>query len=187
MRNSNWYWSLTADATISLDENKQKHSLSNNYLYNSEKDQWYDAGFGIGWGKIRDVTPVISALQVKERIGSLGYDDKFSIDQISKLAGVLSQYDDYTAIYERPDKYFWNDFEKSLSESGMKHNFTNFEQYYITDVLKQIKYVRKEGLKVGLNLMFDYSKSWSKIRKCFYTKFLYPMVGVVICAVQNIC
>ncbi|MDP4176051.1 MAG: hypothetical protein Q8933_18880, partial [Bacteroidota bacterium] len=72
LNNSMIFYALTSDMRLSLNDEYYTNSLTkrDNYYYGS-KNQNYDFQFGIGWGKYRNVTPVVTALRFQQRLKQL--------------------------------------------------------------------------------------------------------------------
>ncbi len=98
---------------------------------------------GVGWGRVRDVTPVIRALRVDERLRSLGQEG-LSTDAVQAAARQFARVPGYEAVYDRPDKYFWGEFFDATSEAGL----SSLETFYVADVLREPIGRRFEGAEV---------------------------------------
>lgn len=159
---SNLYWQLAGSVNLSLSERNEDDPAIEFNHYESVKTQIYSAEIGFGWGKIRDVTPVVTALRIDKRLNKLGRKTDFSNSEIVKIAGTVSRLNYFSMNYDKPEKYFWNSVEGELADLGHKYELNYFEQNYLNDVLDEIKFLRQEGLKIGLNLALLYSKDWQK-------------------------
>lgn len=89
------------------------------------------------------------------------------------LAQKFSQNSYYPEVYNRPDKFFWQDIEKTLANDGV--TLTGLNQYadsYLREVLNEVRFIRNEGLELSLSLKLDYYNnyaSFSGITEKFYT------------------
>jgi hypothetical protein len=98
---------------------------------------------GVGWGRVRDVTPVIRALRVDERLRSLGQEG-LSTDAVQAAARQFARVPGYEAVYDRPDKYFWGEFFDAAGGTEL----SSLETFYVADVLREPVGRRFEGAEV---------------------------------------
>ncbi len=129
--------------------------------YSDSKTQNYVVGIGVGTGKIRDVTSVITALRFEERLKQVNLlNGQLTDDQINSIAQQFSLFSFYNAAYDRPGKYFWDDMRKILD--GFEINLsqsTLHSQYYIFESVNELKFRRIEGSIINAGLDFNYQKS----------------------------
>lgn len=118
---------------------------------------------GLGFGRVRDVTPVIRALRVNERLQAVGA-SPLSADGVQSAARQFAREFAYDDVFDRPDKFFWQDFFDRAGASS--DELTAFETFYLVDVLQERVGRRLDGadLVIGpqldaqtedLNLSFD--------------------------------
>lgn len=109
---------------------------------------------GVGFGRIRDVTPVFRALRVRERLNRLGRDNVMSAGDVQAAAQQFARRPGYNAIYDRPDKYFWNDLFSRAEDAGA--DLQPFEVFYVAEALQEPIARRFEGYEVtaGVNLQY---------------------------------
>jgi hypothetical protein len=123
-------------------------------------DNTYDAeiGLGLGFGRVRDVTPVIQALRVSERLKALGKTRGLNHEQIQRTADRFAMRSGYSKVHDRGAKYFWPDL---LEAAGIAGDLTAFEVYYLRDVLSENLGDRLEGWEtvVGVSLV-DREDNW---------------------------
>ncbi len=110
---------------------------------------------GIGYGRIRDVTPVIRAARLNERLRSLGHDPLAPVDVI-RVAEGLSRQHAYSEVFARPDRRFWTEVLGPVTAQG---GLTPFEMYYLVDVLQEDVGARAEGWRIGGLVMTRYEHS----------------------------
>jgi hypothetical protein len=101
---------------------------------------------GVGWGRVRVVTPVIRALRVRERLRAVAPGASLSDEQVQAAARQLARRPGYAAVYDRPDKYFWRDF---FERAGLADR-SAFETFYVADVLREPVGIRREGAEVQI-------------------------------------
>lgn len=76
-------------------------------------------GIGTGLGRVRDVTPVHEAQVLEERLLATGALSRpLSRPAREKLAGLFAAGDGISFAHGRPDKYFWGELERVLSDDG---------------------------------------------------------------------
>lgn len=130
-------------------------------IYSDSKKQNYTVGLGVGTGKLRDVTSVITALRFEERLKRVNLlMGQLTDDQINSIAQQFSLFSFYNATYDRPGKYFWDDMRKILD--GFEINLsqsTLHSQYYIFESVNELKFRRIEGSSLKAGLDFNYRKS----------------------------
>lgn len=107
-------------------------------------DRYYDINvtLGMGFGRVRNVTPVIRALRLNERLKTINKDAEFDQSQIDQVAVEFSKYHSYQKIYDYPDKYFWNSLSANLPD------LTPFESHYLNDIFNEITGERLEGAEI---------------------------------------
>lgn len=130
------------------------------YDYNDSKLQDYEFEIGIGTGKIRDVTSVITALRFEERLKQVNLlSNSFSDDQISSLAQQFSLTSYYNSVYDRSEKYFWDDMQKKLDSFGVNLSQTSLHsQFYVYESLNELKFRRNEGYKLNVGIILKFQK-----------------------------
>jgi hypothetical protein len=105
------------------------------------------AQVGIGLGRVRDVTPVVQALRVDERLRAIG-DDGLSDEEVQVAARQLARRFGYTSVYDRPNKYFWGRFFDRL---GQRVGLSALETFYVADVLREPLGRRHQGADLVLS------------------------------------
>ncbi|MCC5941180.1 MAG: hypothetical protein JJU37_06510 [Balneolaceae bacterium] len=120
---------------------------------------------GIGYGRIRNVNPMIRSLRMNERLNELDTGEQMTIDDLRNASEQFTRVSGYDEVYDRPEKYFWGDMDSEISTQLMELN--PFDLFYLTDVLTEIIGQRLEGweviARVNLIHMVSYSKNENKI------------------------
>ncbi|MCW9707105.1 hypothetical protein [Fodinibius salsisoli] len=116
---------------------------------------------GIGIGRVRNVSPVIRALRLKERYGVLTNSNQWNNEEIRATADIFTKYDGYQQRYERPEKHFWQAMDEATS--GSISALEAFDMFYLTDVLDESIGQRLEGWELSGGGVFDYRNSLSRI------------------------
>ena len=110
----------------------------------------------VGLGRVRDVTPVIRAKRLSERLVALGR-PPLSAAQVRRIADVLVREHGYRAVYERPDRSFWRDVLEPMLDP--QRPLSPFEIFYLRDVMQEDIGPRLQGrrLELGVGYVED---SW---------------------------
>lgn len=115
---------------------------------------------GIGFGRVRNVSPVIRGIRLKERTDALNSDLKFTNGDILSAADQFSRYDGYQATYDRPAKYFWGDMDEMISAN--LGSVDAFDMLYLTDVFDEAIGTRLEGWEIIGGLDYTYLNSLNR-------------------------
>jgi len=108
---------------------------------------------GIGWGRFRNVSPLIRAARLSERYQTLT-GSGFSNNEILSAAEQFTRFEGYQRRYDRPLKYFWGDMDGILS--GKLNGLGTFDTFYINDVFSEALGDRFEGLEVFAGFGYNY-------------------------------
>ncbi len=103
------------------------------------------AKIGFGSGRLRDITPVIRALRLSERYNALGKKSSLSKKDIQMIAEAIAKQSGYNIVYERSDKYFWNNLFGKIENIP---TLSPFEVYYLSEVLCENIGVRQQGWNI---------------------------------------
>lgn len=125
------------------------YSIKRNELY-----FYQDISTGIGFGRIRNVTPLIHALRFNERLNTIS-SKNLSGDQIISVAHTFTKRDTYTRIYDRPERYFWRDVNQSTGKQ--LNNLTPYELFYLRDALDENIGSRWQGYTVTFSPILEYN------------------------------
>jgi hypothetical protein len=141
-------------------------TISPNYIYHdrneSDNSDDYvsqtfqsDTSLGIGFGKIRDVSPVFRALRLRERVEALNKGLTLSENQIRSLADKFALYPQYVNIYDRYEKYFWGELAPILGSEF--ENFSIPENLYLSEIMQEsIKRFQGYELNLGFTVIYNY-------------------------------
>jgi hypothetical protein len=177
LHESDLFYSIGSKSSIEISDQRKEGTYVNNLrLYEGTKNQDYNILFGIGWGKIRNVSPVVSAIRFQERLKQLNIiNSNLNEKTIEDLAEQLSKEMYYSTVYNRSGKYLWDDIEKSLSRNGISLSGLNqYGSYYLKEISSEIRFQRNEGLSTGLNFQFNYNNFFysnyiDKINEQYYS------------------
>ncbi|NET34101.1 MAG: hypothetical protein F6K19_19105 [Cyanothece sp. SIO1E1] len=122
-----------------------------------------DQELGIGFGRIRNITPVLRAIRLNERLKSVS-GNHLSDEEIYSTSEQFTRYQAYTRTYDRPLKYFWGDLDDLISNKIS--DLPAFDQFYLNDVFNESYGLRLEGYQIqfkgGYNYLNGLSRSTTK-------------------------
>ena len=103
---------------------------------------------------MRNVTPVASAIRFQERLKQVNMlNSDLSDNTIEDLAQQFYKQPYYSIVHERPDKYFWQDVEKTLPNDGVSLKDLNmYADAYLRESVNEVRFFRNEGFMAGVNL-----------------------------------
>ncbi len=162
VQNSDYFFSSSLNAEILIDRSDEKYS--NNGDTNAEfvkyDNQEYEIEIGFGYGKIRNVTPLVQAARFQNRLMVLNkLNNRFNDETMLALAQQFSKSAAYNTVYDRVDKFFWNDIESILNNNGISLNELNqYSNSYIREVENELKFLRYEGCRISSIINLDYTK-----------------------------
>ena len=150
---NNLFLNLSVDSRFTY--NEQNHSQD--YPDYLDRSIFTNSFIGIGWGNIRDVSPVFRALRLRERIEALNRGMTLKEKQITSLADKFALYPQYANLYDRYEKYFWKEISPILGSEFDALNLS--ENLYLTDVMREYIKGRYQGNEILLGLDFwqDYN------------------------------
>jgi len=119
------------------------------------RDYEADGRIGYGIGRVRNVTPVLRALRLNERLAALQKERALNPDEITEMAQTLARRSGYLSVYERSSKYFWPDVLKPLATQGA---LSPFDIFYLTEILSENIGARYEGWDASAGI--DYQYQW---------------------------
>lgn len=141
------------------DENKTEEVVTDKTI-NIDRFVSADPRIGFGFGRIRNVTPIIRAVRLKERINRIS--NRMTVDEedIQNAADQFTRLEGYQRNYDRPSKYFWEDLDDRISAD--LSSIDTFDMLYLTDVLNEAIGNRLEGWEVITGAQFEYSDFLSR-------------------------
>ncbi|MDR8391250.1 hypothetical protein NC796_08880 [Aliifodinibius sp. S!AR15-10] len=109
---------------------------------------------GIGFGRIRNINPMIRAVRLEERLRAIGQDALNRV-QLLNAANQFTKYDGYQKSYDRSEKYFWQDMNRATGSalSGLKP----YDMMYLTDIFDEVIGTRFEGWELIAGVRFRYT------------------------------
>jgi hypothetical protein len=131
-------------------ESYETQSETSGYSNASQKLFDGQIKLGLGIGRVRNVTPVIRALRLVERLRALGRGDSLSAGAVDSIAQTVSKYAGYSNAYDRPTKYFWRDL---YSHFQWAESLKPFEFYYLAETMAENTGTRLEGSDISAGLL----------------------------------
>ncbi len=119
----------------------------------------YSGSAGVGWGRVRNVVPLLRAERLSERLVALGR-SRLSSGQVREIADVLAREFAYREVFDRSDRHFWDDVLAPMLEPG--NPLSPFDILYLMEVLNENLGERRQGFAVTAR--YQYRESTSDIR-----------------------
>ncbi len=101
---------------------------------------------GVGLGRVRNVTPLIQAQRLNERLQALGR-PSLSADQVTDMARQLARSGGFQRVFDRSDRRFWDDVFEPLAGEGTP--LTPFEVFYLRESVFEELGSRREGSEIS--------------------------------------
>tara|TARA_R110000868_G_scaffold259361_2_gene517150 strand:+ start:12283 stop:13734 length:1452 start_codon:yes stop_codon:yes gene_type:complete len=124
-----------------------------------DRELYFSPTIGIGFGRLRNVTPVIRALRANERYKALG-NPSLNNDDLIYAAEHFTRFNGYQQGYDRPLKYFWEDLNTGID--GKLDALDTYDMFYLNDVFNENLGTRLEGYRVSLNAGFSANNSMDR-------------------------
>ncbi|MBO6622972.1 MAG: hypothetical protein JJ892_12845 [Balneola sp.] len=123
---------------------------------------YLNPSFGIGFGRLRNVTPMIRAIRVNERYKELG-NSAFNSNEIIQTADLFTKVQGYQSTKDRFLKSFWGDINTGVN--GKLTNLDSFDLFYLNDVFDENLGQRLEGYSLSITGDYSYNNNLSKEEK----------------------
>ena len=158
------FYSIGSTINVSMMDSKreQGYGVTTSSYYGS-KLQNYIISLGAGIGKLRNVTPVVSAVRFQERLKQLNLlNTNLSESTIENLAQQFYRQDYYNLVHDRPDKFFWQSIEKTLADDGISLSGLNmYADSYLKETVNEVRFIRQEGMIAGVEAQFNYGNYYN--------------------------
>ena len=109
---------------------------------------------GLGYGRLRNVNPMIRAIRMNERLGALNPGFGLNEMDLFRAAEQFTQINGYAQVYDRPQKYFWGDMDEAISANLSA--LDPFDLLYLTDTLQESIGSRSEGWQIEATAGLQY-------------------------------
>jgi hypothetical protein len=133
-----------------------------------DSDSRFQVSAGAGYGRVRNVTPVIRALRFNERLNAINTGN-LSDAQIQDVASIFAQRAGYSGIYDRPNKHFWNALDNAVN--GGLGNMSFYNAYYLSESLMESTGIRYEGWDARGMLFIDHESFTEELEQDGNTVF----------------
>ncbi len=183
INNKDFFYSGGANVNVSMNDTKTDNSSNSpRKFYQGTKTQIYSFSIGAGWGKFRNVTPVVSAIRFQERLKQLNMlNNNLSDKTIEDLARQFYKQPYYSQVFDRPGKYFWQGIDKTLSADGIDLNGLNmYAANYLMESVNEVRFIRQEGIMTGINLQFNYTNNYYSNNSVPITEQFYSLAEVYL-------
>ena len=141
LKQSLWFVGGTGWADINRYARDNFFNLFRSFYYSSNE---YAVFFQAGYGKIRDVTPVIHSWYFLEEAGNV------SRENISSLAEILAKRWSYQLKYWRHEKVFYPDVENELIEDNVTDGLSIYEAMRLREIVENFPHDRLTGARVAI-------------------------------------
>jgi hypothetical protein len=158
------FYSMESGISVQLNESVREQRATNiNYQYRGQKQQSYTVSLGIGWGKMRNVTAIVSALRFQERLKQLNLiTGDLGEETVQALAEQFYRHGYYWQVHVRPDKFFWQEVGKTLAKEGVSLDGINqYANSYLRETPGELRFQRNEGAVGGVGLQFVYTNHYN--------------------------
>jgi hypothetical protein len=162
---SDLFYSIGSNVQLYLNDQRNDVPTSDSTRmssYYGYKDQIYGLSIGFGWGKMRDVTSVVSAIRFQERLKQLNLlNSDLSEKAIEDLAQQFYRQGYFSQVHVRPDKFFWQGVDNTLSADGVSLGGLNeYAASYLRETPGEVRFSRNEGLVGGVNMALNYTNDY---------------------------
>jgi hypothetical protein len=112
---------------------------------NKSWGQFYSFEFSGGpvFGRRRNVTAIADAHMIEQRLIELGVlSGSLQPQNIARLVDLIYKKDNYNSLYDRPEKYYWQDVEEILKSDPAyvreldAYSLRRIDEYYVGNVLR---------------------------------------------------
>lgn len=118
------------------------------------------AEVGVGYGRLRNVTPMIRALRLDERLQALAPGQRLSSSDLISASQQFTRQQGYSKLYDRPAKHFWDDMDSRISTDLSTMNA--FDLLYLTDTSAELTGQRREGWSTGIFAGINYRVQYNR-------------------------
>jgi len=149
---------LFAAGQVEIDINSNRRTTDGDNqpeLFRRQADTRLALGAGAGYGRVRNVTPVIRALRFNERLNALNA-GSLNDGQLQDLASVFAQRTGYTRVFDRPNRHFWDAI--SNTAPNILGSMSMYDAYYLSETLMESTGQRFEGWDATAQIFVDHQR-----------------------------
>ncbi len=146
-------FSLLGQVTAGSTYRENSYRLNDQRLLSVGRQFAGSASLGLGWGRLRDVTPLLQARRISERLRALDRAPLGAAEERT-LAEMLAARQGFNVVYDRPNRRFW---QAALGPAlAGSEPLTPFEVLYLADVERERLGTRTEGFRIDLTSRLRY-------------------------------
>lgn len=119
-----------------------------------------ELSIGFGYGRMRNVNPMIRSLRLNERMQALGNNQSMSNSDYLAAAQHFTKHSGYAQRYDRPEKHFWEDMNTVISPD--LSSLSPFDLLYLTETSLETIGSRSEGWEVEASGTIRYTTDYSR-------------------------
>ncbi|MDX2472594.1 MAG: hypothetical protein QNL91_02705 [Candidatus Krumholzibacteria bacterium] len=116
----------------------------------------HTAHAGLGWGRVRNVEPVLRAQRLSERLVALGRAPLLAA-QVQEIAAVWAQQSGYFSVYDRYERHFWDEVLTPMLDPA--NPLTAYEILYLMEVMREDLTGRRQGMELLAEVGYSESHS----------------------------
>lgn len=106
---------------------------------------------GLGWGRVRNVEPMLRAQRLSERLVALGR-PPLKTAQLHEVAAAWSQLPGYLDVYDRYGRHFWDDVLTPMID--LANPLSAYEVLYLMDSMRENLGTRRQGVEVATEVVY---------------------------------
>lgn len=146
--------------TNSESEFAQDETWNSQYNYENYDNQFGNSLIiGIGYGRMRNVSPVLKATRFLERAAYRLGNSTVTDSLIYNVAQQFAKQSAYSQTGFRQEKFFWNDL---FEVSGLGTQFTPFDVNYLQEVNLEALGNRYEGYNIDASVVLNYNYNFDR-------------------------
>ncbi len=134
------YWGYSGAKREEIDSGDATATRQDRRVYETRSSA------GLGLGRIRDVTPLIRAARLNERLAALGH-ERLAEDDVVDVAQGISRRAMYQRVFSRPSRRYYEDVLGPVTQHAALDPFATF---YLIEAMDEDVGARYEGWQVDL-------------------------------------
>lgn len=159
------FFGVNPSIQFQFNQDKQsglQNNVTNSDLFRMRNDHSADLNVFVGFGRLRNVTPVVQAIRMSERMLLTGSANSgLTETQILNLAEKIQQVSVFNTVFDRSSKFFRTSlFEGLVSNEG--RDLTTYQKEFLMDVFYETRVARYEGYEFQIGVHSEYSNQFSR-------------------------